>query len=63
MRLRQRSDESVRTDTEALSREQRYRGSRTVASASMDAADCALLLDALGLEPADGLARPDAATA
>jgi len=36
--------------------DQRYLGARVVASAAIDAADCALLLAILGLDPADGLA-------
>jgi hypothetical protein len=39
-----------------LTRDQRYHGARVVASAAIDAEDCALLLAALGLEPADGIA-------
>ena len=42
-------------DTEAI-REQRRRAVRAVASAAADADDCALLLDALGLKPKEGLA-------
>ncbi|MBE1498182.1 hypothetical protein H4696_005282 [Amycolatopsis lexingtonensis] len=42
--------------TPGLSREQRYRGARVVASFASDAGDCASLLDALGLEAADGVA-------
>lgn len=38
-----------------LSWYQHHRVARVVASASNDAADCALLLDALGVHPADGL--------
>lgn len=34
---------------------QHHRVARVVASASTDAADCALLLAALGIHPADGL--------
>jgi hypothetical protein len=34
---------------------QHHRVARVVASASTDATDCALLLDALGIHPADGL--------
>ncbi|WP_020638915.1 hypothetical protein [Amycolatopsis balhimycina] len=43
------------TGTE-LTRDQRYHGARVVASAAIDADDCALLLAVLGLEPADGIA-------
>ena len=38
-----------------LSWYQHHRVARVVASASIDAADCALLLAALGIHPADGL--------
>ncbi len=42
---------------------QQHRVARVVASASIDAADCALLLAVLGIHPADGLSvdtvRPD----
>lgn len=38
-----------------LSWHQHHRVARVVASASADAADCALLLAALGIHPADGL--------
>jgi hypothetical protein len=37
-----------------LSREQRYRGVRLVASVAEDAADCSQLLAALGLDASDG---------
>ncbi|MEV7037539.1 hypothetical protein [Amycolatopsis sp. NPDC051061] len=46
-------------DPFALSREQRRRGARVVASSADDADDCATLLTILGLNPADGLAGPD----
>ena len=46
-------------DPFALSREQRRRGARVVASAADDAGDCATLLAVLGLDPADGLAAQD----
>jgi hypothetical protein len=46
-------------DPFALSREQRRRGARVVASAADDAGDCATLLAILGLNPADGLTAPD----
>jgi hypothetical protein len=36
--------------------DQRRRAVRAVASAATDADDCALLLDALGLRPSEGLA-------
>jgi hypothetical protein len=42
-------------DPFGLTPEQRHRCARTVASRSTDAEDCALLLDVLGLKPADGL--------
>lgn len=38
-----------------LSWHQHHRAARVVASASTDAVDCALLLAALGIHPADGL--------
>jgi hypothetical protein len=38
-----------------LTWQQHHRVARVVASASTDAADCALLLAALGIHPADGL--------
>lgn len=41
-------------DLGMLSREQRLRGVLLVASLAADAADCRELLDALGLDPADG---------
>ncbi|MFE0025065.1 hypothetical protein [Amycolatopsis sp. NPDC059021] len=44
-------------DIAELSQEQRRRGARMVASAALDAQDCALLLDILGLEAADGLVK------
>lgn len=37
--------------------DQRRRAVRAVASAAADADDCALLLDALGLKPAEGRAN------
>jgi hypothetical protein len=49
-----------------LSWDQHHRVARVVASASTDAEDCALLLAALGVHPADGLpaqAAPLASTA
>jgi hypothetical protein len=48
-------------DPFALSREQRRRGARVVASSADDADDCATLLAILGLNPADGLPGPDRA--
>jgi hypothetical protein len=39
-----------------ITAEQRRAAVRSVARMSTDAADCALLLDALGLDPAEGLA-------
>lgn len=41
-------------DDPALIVEERRRATRAVAAASHDAADCALLLDALGLNPSEG---------
>lgn len=41
-----------------LSWYQHHRVARVVASASTDAQDCAQLLDALGVHPADGLPDP-----
>jgi hypothetical protein len=41
-------------DTFSLSPEQRYCAVRLVASTADDAADCRLLLEALGLDPLDG---------
>lgn len=46
--------EAVVHDMVTLSREQRYHGVRLVASVAHDAADCRQLLEALGLDPADG---------
>lgn len=43
-------------DDSAMIAEQRRRAVRAIASAATDADDCALLLDALGLRPAEGLA-------
>ncbi|GAA3840356.1 MULTISPECIES: hypothetical protein [Amycolatopsis] len=42
-------------DTEMIAA-QRRRAVRAVASAAANAEDCALLLDALGLKPAEGIA-------
>lgn len=42
-----------------LTHDQRHRAVRTVASRSNDAADCALLLAILGLDPVDGLTSDD----
>jgi hypothetical protein len=39
-----------------LTSDQRYHAARLVASAATDAADCALLLAILGLDPAAGFA-------
>jgi hypothetical protein len=53
-----RQDKSHKTiidDAAALSEQQRYRATRLVALASIDAADCALLLSILGLDAADGM--------
>ncbi|MEV4049756.1 hypothetical protein AB0J55_01110 [Amycolatopsis sp. NPDC049688] len=52
---RVRQSEEPSSDPVALTRDQRFRGARLVASAANDAEDCALLLAVLGLEPADGL--------
>jgi hypothetical protein len=43
-------------DPFGLTAEQRHRCARTVASMSADAEDCALLLDVLGLDAAEGIA-------
>jgi hypothetical protein len=43
-----------------IARAMRARAARAVASASDGAADCALLLEALGLRPDEGLAQPPA---
>jgi hypothetical protein len=48
--------DAVVHDMVTLSREQRYRGVRLVASVAHDAADCSQLLAALGLDAADGKA-------
>jgi hypothetical protein len=45
-----------------LSWYQHHRVARVVASASTDAEDCAQLLSALGVHPADGLPDPSAST-
>jgi lysophospholipid acyltransferase (LPLAT)-like uncharacterized protein len=42
-----------------LSGHQQHQAARVVASASVDAADCARLLAALGLEPADWSSSED----
>jgi hypothetical protein len=47
---------AVVLDMVTLSREQRYRGVRLVASVAHDAADCRQLLAALGLDAEDGKA-------
>ncbi|MEV4315494.1 hypothetical protein [Actinocrispum sp. NPDC049592] len=52
--LRTASQESF-----SLSPEQRYCAVRLVASVADDAADCLLLLEALGLDPVDGRSRED----
>jgi hypothetical protein len=44
----------------ALIRARRAHAIRAVASAATDAADCALLLDALGLRPEEGRGEPPA---
>ncbi|WAL63136.1 hypothetical protein ORV05_19065 [Amycolatopsis cynarae] len=44
----------VAGDSEAV-RAERRRAVRAVASSAMNADDCALLLDALGLRPAEGV--------
>lgn len=51
--------EAVVHDMVTLSREQRYRGVRLVASVAQDASDCSQLLAALGLDAADGKAPGD----
>lgn len=43
------------TEDPALIQAQRTRATRVVAAAATDAADCALLLEALGLRPEEGL--------
>lgn len=48
------SPREVAGDSEAT-RAERRRAVRAVASAAMNADDCALLLDALGLKPAEGV--------
>jgi hypothetical protein len=45
-----------------LSWDQHHRVARVVASASADATDCALLLAALGVHPADGLPASSSST-
>jgi inosine/xanthosine triphosphate pyrophosphatase family protein len=45
----------VRDDSEAVLAERRA-AVRAVASAALDADDCALLLEALGLKPGEGVA-------
>ncbi len=45
------------TDDNALVAEQRRRAVRAIASAASDVDDCALLLDALGLRPSEGVTR------
>jgi len=42
-------------EVSGLSGHQEYQAARLVASASTDAADCAQLLAALGIHPADGI--------
>jgi hypothetical protein len=49
--------EETGSDPVELTRAQRYHGARLVASAAKDADDCALLLAALGLTAADGVAE------
>jgi hypothetical protein len=49
----------VREDSAVIADERR-RATRAVASAARNAADCAMLLDALGLAPEEG--RPDLPT-
>ncbi|OXM66226.1 hypothetical protein [Amycolatopsis vastitatis] len=53
--------EETGSDPVELTRAQRYHGARLVASAAKDAEDCALLLAALGLTAADGVAETPAA--
>lgn len=43
------------SDESALVAEQRRRAVRAIASAASDADDCALLLEALGLRPSEGV--------
>ena len=45
--------EDAAGEISGLSWQQEYQAARLVASASTDAADCALLLAALGIHPAD----------
>jgi len=48
--------EEDEADPFPLTSDQRYYAARVVASAATDAADCALLLAVLGLDPAAGFA-------
>ena len=50
---------TIVADPFGLSEEQRRRAARVVASKAHDAEDCGLLLDVLGLTPADGLPAAD----
>ncbi|WP_414635487.1 hypothetical protein [Actinophytocola sp.] len=50
----------VLVEDPALLRARRAHATRAVASAAHDAADCALLLEALGLRPEEGIAEPPA---
>jgi hypothetical protein len=42
------------TDDQELRHQERRRATRNVAALAHDAADCALLLDVLGLDPTEG---------
>ena len=53
------ADSASSGETFGLTRRQEYRAARLVASASTDAADCAQLLAALGIHPADWPALDD----
>ncbi|MBP2341075.1 hypothetical protein JOF41_007329 [Saccharothrix coeruleofusca] len=43
---------------QAFRQRERHRATRAVAALARDADDCALLLDALGLDPAEGKTHP-----
>ena len=55
MRHSRRSPAAVEQEGLRLTADQRHHGARTVASMAKNAADCALLLAILGLDPAEGL--------
>jgi hypothetical protein len=55
--LRTETGSGPGSDESALVAEQRRRAVRAIASAAGDADDCALLLDALGLRPSEGVTR------